>query len=39
MLSGTNNPVDLVMDKTNQVQGIFGTDVGTNISGAGEHCV
>ena len=34
-VSGTNNPTDLIMDKTNQVQGIFGTVVATNTTGGG----
>ena len=34
-VSSTNNPTNMTMDKTNQVQGIFGTVVGTNTTGGG----
>ncbi|HOX58479.1 MAG TPA: immunoglobulin domain-containing protein [Candidatus Paceibacterota bacterium] len=33
--SGTNNPLGLTMNNSNQVQGIFGTAVGTNVLGRG----
>ena len=33
--SGTNNPLSLTMSQTNNVQGIFGTVVGTNTAGGG----
>lgn len=33
--SGTNNPLSLTMNQTNNVQGVFGTVVGTNTAGGG----
>ena len=33
--SGTNNPLSLTMNQTNNAQGIFGTVVGTNTVGSG----
>jgi hypothetical protein len=33
--SGTNNPLSVTISQTNNVQGVFGTDVGTNTVGDG----
>jgi hypothetical protein len=33
--SGTNNPLSVTMNQTNNIQGIFGTVVGTNTVGGG----
>ena len=33
--SGTNNPLSLMMNQTNRLQGIFGTVVGTSTAGGG----
>jgi hypothetical protein len=34
-VTSTNNPLNLTIHQTNNVQGIFGTIVGTNVSGPG----
>ena len=33
--SGTNNPLDVTMNQTNNIRAIFGTVVGTNVIGGG----